>query len=45
MPLARRRRDRGPHDEAMLAQARRGHWREEPLLAVAQAVAFDDLDH
>jgi hypothetical protein len=43
--LARLRHDRCHHDEATMAQARRGPWRDEPRLAVAQAVALDDRDH
>jgi len=42
---ARLRHDRGHHDAATIAQARHGQWREEHLLALAQAVALDDLYH
>jgi hypothetical protein len=37
---ARRRPERGHHDEATIATALQGPWREEPRLALAQAVAL-----
>jgi hypothetical protein len=43
--VAHLRNDRCPHDEDTMATARHGHWREEPLLAVAPAVALDAMDH
>jgi transposase len=43
--LARLRHDRCHHDEATMAKALRGQWREEHLLALAQAVALYDLYH
>src|SRR5207249_9000983 len=45
VPWARLRNDRCHHDEATIAQALRGQWREEHLLALAQAVALDDRSH
>jgi transposase len=44
-PWAHLRHDRGQHDEATIAKALHGHWREEHLLALAQAVALYDMDH
>lgn len=38
--LARLRNDRGHHDEAAIAQALHGPWREAHLFALAQAVAL-----
>jgi transposase len=38
--VAQRRDDRGHHDQEASAKALRGQWREEPLLALAQAVAL-----
>jgi transposase len=43
--LARLRHDRCPHDEATMAKALRGQWREEHLFALAQAVALYDMYH
>jgi hypothetical protein len=43
--LARLRHDRGHHDAETIAKALHGQWREEHLLAVAQAVALDDMYH
>jgi transposase len=40
VPLAHLRNDRGQHDEATMAKALHGPWREEHLVAVAQAVAL-----
>jgi hypothetical protein len=37
--------DRCQHDEATMAKALRGQWREEHLLALAQAVALYDRYH
>jgi transposase len=42
---ARRRHDRGQHEEATIAKALRGQWRDEPRLALAQAVALYDRYH
>ena len=42
---ARRRHARGPHDAAPIARALEGHWREEPLLALQQAVALYRFSH
>jgi transposase len=42
---ARLRNDRGHHDEEPRAKARHGPWREEHLVAVAQAVALSGLSH
>ena len=41
--LARLRHDRCQPDEAPLAKALHGQWREEPLFALAQAVALYDM--
>ena len=41
--VARLRHARCPHDEETMAQALHGQWREEHLLALAQAVALDAL--
>jgi transposase len=38
--LARLRNDRCHHDEETIAKALHGQWREEHLLALAQAVAL-----
>jgi transposase len=43
--LARLRHDRCQHDEATIAKALRGQWRDEHLFALAQAVALDDRYH
>jgi transposase len=43
--LAQLRDDRGKHDEATIARALQGHWRDEPLCALAQAVALYDVYH
>jgi transposase len=43
--LARLRHDRCQHDEATIAKALHGHWREEHLFALAQAVALYDVYH
>jgi transposase len=43
VPWARLRKDRGQHAAATSAQALHGQWREEPLLAVAQAGALEDM--
>ena len=40
---AQRRDDRGHRAQAALAQAWRGPWREAHLLAVAPAMALDDV--
>lgn len=45
VPWAKRRHDRGQHDAAAIAKARHGQWREEPLCALAQAVALSDGEH
>jgi transposase len=42
---ARLRNYRCQHDEATIAKALRGQWRDEHLFALAQAVALDDLYH
>ena len=44
-PWAALRPDRGQRDDAALAQARPGQWREAPRFAVAQAVALSDISH
>jgi transposase len=41
--LAQLRDDRGTHDEATIARALQGTWRDEPLCALAQAVALSDV--
>jgi transposase len=43
--LAHLRHDRCQHDEATIAKALCGQWREEPLFALAQAVALYDIYH
>jgi transposase len=45
VPWARLRHDRCHHAEETIAKALHGQWREEPLCAVAQAVALDDMYH
>jgi transposase len=45
VPLARLRNYRCHHDEATIAKARHGQWREEHLFALAQAVALYDMYH
>jgi transposase len=45
MPWAPRRDDRGTHDAATIARALQGSWREEPRVALAQAVERDDVYH
>jgi transposase len=45
MQLARLRHDRCHHDEATIAKALHGQWRDEHLFALAQAVALSDLYH
>lgn len=45
VPWARLRNDRCHHDEATIAKALHGQWREEPRFALGQAVARYDLDH
>ena len=40
VPLAHFRNDRCQHDEDTMAKALHGHWREEHLFALAQAVAL-----
>jgi hypothetical protein len=42
--LAKRRDERGRHTAAAIAQALVGTWREEPLLALRQAVELDEFD-
>jgi transposase len=43
--LARLRNDRCHHDEETIAKSLHGQWREEPLCALGQAVALDDMYH
>ncbi len=43
--LAQLRDSRCQHDEATIARALQGPWRDEPLFAVAQAVALYDVSH
>jgi transposase len=43
--LAQLRDYRGKHDEATMARALQGNWREEHLFALAQAVALYDVYH
>jgi transposase len=43
--LAHLRNYRCQHDEATIAKALHGHWREEHLFALAQAVALYDMYH
>src|SRR5262245_37147658 len=43
--LAQLRDDRCKHDEATLARALQGNWRDEPLFSLAQAVALYDVSH
>lgn len=43
--LAQLRDDRCKHDEATLARALQGTWRDEHLFALAQAVALSDVSH
>jgi transposase len=45
VPLAKLRHDRCQHDDAAIAKARHGQWREEHLFALAQAVAWYDSYH
>jgi transposase len=45
MPWARLRHDRCHHDAETIAKALHGQWRDEHLLALAQARALSDLDH
>ena len=45
VPLAKLRHARCQHDEAAIAKALHGQWREEHLFALAQAVALSDVDH
>lgn len=45
MQLARRRNYRCHHDEETIAKALHGQWREEPLFALAHAVALYDMSH
>jgi transposase len=43
--LAQLQDDRCKHDEATLARALQGNWRDEPLFSLAQAVALYDVSH
>jgi transposase len=43
--VAHLRNGRCQHDEATIAKALHGHWREEHLLALAQAAALYDMYH
>lgn len=45
VPLAHLRHDRGQQDEATIAKALPGPWREAHLLALAPAVALSDTYH
>lgn len=45
MQWAKLRHYRCQHDEAAIAKALHGQWREEHLCALAQAVALDDVYH
>jgi hypothetical protein len=44
-PMAQRRNAPCKHDEATIARALQGHWRDEPLFALAQAMARYDVYH
>ncbi len=43
--LAQLRDSRCKHDEAPIARALQGHWRDEHLFALAQAVALSEVSH